>query len=372
MLIVFFICCLAVFLTYLGAKGQLKNGLGVAFFVLAAFFSIRYMYGNDYLGYLEFFKETAHFSSFGSFLDSYTSSGVFLLSEVGWGVLNYLFKPLGFPFLVAFLTIFEYYIYYKFIKTYVPKEYQWMAVFTLVLNPQILILQLSMMRQALAIVLLILTTHYLLSEKRFLAILCTVIAISVHKSALIVLPVFIVAFFYKHIGGLRLKKYLPFVLIAIYFILLMSKDYISGLFMLSFDNDVISNYSQYENRMESSEFSIGLGYLFTLIPFILLLRYLWIKRDNSSISLFVFFAAFGYALAPLSYVESLLDRLTFYFSVYTIVAIPFAYYALRDKVFRISLIGIYVLITVYSYYSFMTSPTWVKGFSTYHTLLDII
>ena len=372
MLIVFIVCCLAVFFTYLGAKGQLKNGLGIAFFVLTAFFSIRYMYGNDYMGYLEFFKEIAHFPSFGSFLDSYTSSKAFLLSEFGWGTLNYLFKPLGFPFLVAFLTIFEYIIYFKLIKTYVPKEYQWMAVYTLVLNPQILILQLSMMRQALAIVLLILTTHYILTEKRLLAILCAVIAISVHKSALIVLPVFILAFSYKQIGSLRLKKFLPIILIAIYVILLMSKDYISGLFMLSFDNDIVSNYSQYENRMESSEFSIGLGFLFTLIPFILLLRYLWIKKDNTSINLFVFFAALGYALAPLSYVESLLDRLIFYFSVFTIVAIPFAYYSLRDKVLRISLIGIYVLITVYSYYSFMTSPTWVKGFSTYHTLLDIL
>lgn len=371
MLIVLLISCLSVLIVYLYSKGLLKNGLEIAFILLAAFFSIRYKYGNDYVGYMDVFNDISRYSSFSILLSNYLSSDSLFLSEIGWAILNYLFKPFGFPCLVAFLTCFEYYIYYKFIKTYVPRQYQWMAVFTLVLNPQILLLQLSMMRQSLAIVLLIQGTHYLIKNKITYSIffaLCALCAVLVHKSALFVLPIFIAMAFYKYIG----RKIALIVVVGVYATLLLSRDYLSGLYALSFDNDLINNYAAYESRAESSDMSIGIGFFFSLIPFFLLLRYIWNTKEPTNIYLFVLLSALSYAMAPISFIESLLNRFVNYFSVYTIVSLPFAYYSVKDRTLRVGLIAIYALITLYSYYSFMTNPTWVKGFSTYHTILGII
>lgn len=368
MLIVLFISCLSVFIVYLYSKGLLKNGLEIAFILLAAFFSIRYKYGNDYVGYMDVFNDISKYSSFSVLLSNYLSSDSLFLSEIGWGILNYLYKPFGFPCLVAFLTCFEYYIYYKFIKTYVSRQYQWMAVFTLVLNPQILLLQLSMMRQALAIVLLIQGTHFIIKNKKAYLIVFALCAVLVHKSAIFVLPVFIAIAFYKYIG----RKIALIVVVGVYAALLLSRDYLSALYALSFDNDLVNNYAAYESRAESSDMSIGIGFFFSLIPFLLLLRYIWITKEPTGIYLLVLLSALSYAMAPISFIESLLNRFVNYFSVYTIVSLPFAYYSVKDRTFRVGLIAIYILITLYSYYSFMTNPTWIKGFSTYHTILGII
>ena len=71
MLIVLFISCLSVFIVYLYSKGLLKNGLEIAFILLAAFFSIRYKYGNDYVGYMDVFNDISKYSSFSVLLSNY-------------------------------------------------------------------------------------------------------------------------------------------------------------------------------------------------------------------------------------------------------------------------------------------------------------
>ena len=367
MLVVFIVSSISLLLAYLSSTGAFKKGLEYSFVIITVFFSIRYKYGSDYVGYMDVFNDISKYSSFKVLFNNYLSTDNVILSELGWGVLNYLFKPFGFPFFVACLTIFEYYIYYILVKKYVPKRCQWLAVFTFVLNPQILLLQLSMMRQALAIVLLILAVHLFIKEKRIYAVLCVICALLIHKSSIIVLPFFVVSFLYKYIGRLAFVF-----LIAIYFILIISKDYFSGIVALSFESEMINSYAAYESRVESTEMSIGLGFVFSLIPFFLLLRYIWLRKGDNTVNLFVFLGALSYALAPISYIDSLLYRLVNYFTVYTIVAIPFAYYAIKDLTIRYSLVVIYLPITLYSYYSFMMSPTWIKDFSTYHTILRII
>ena len=108
---------IALFFSWMTSVNTAKLGLKLAVFTLFVFLSIRYDYGNDYLHYLEIFKEITFYDKFS--LDNYARKG----NEVGWIFLNYLFKPLGFFWMQVFLAGFSCFILYRFIKKYVHQKY---------------------------------------------------------------------------------------------------------------------------------------------------------------------------------------------------------------------------------------------------------
>lgn len=63
--------------------------------------------------------------------------------------------------LVIVLTAFEISVYYWFIKKYIPKEWYWFAVFIYVFNPNFMLTQSSMMRQTLAMCIVLLSIPYI-------------------------------------------------------------------------------------------------------------------------------------------------------------------------------------------------------------------
>lgn len=369
MLIVFFVFCLAVIITYLGNRSSFKKGLEIAFVLLAMFFSVRYNYGNDYMNYWNLFQRYAECTSFRDLFDYFYSEDTLLLSEIGWGVINYLFKPLGFPCLVAALTFFELFIYYKMIKLYVSIEYQWLAVFILVFSPQLFLIQLSMLRQALAIVLVIYATHLFISKKMIPALICVLCSTFFHKSSLYVVPIFSLWFLYKKIG-----KYSSIFLVLTFIALYLSQEQLSDMYRSIFvmDNELVSAYSNYEARVESKGMTLGIGFLISYIPFFLLIRILWTGESNITTRFFSFFAALSFSLAPITYVESLLGRFVYYFMIFRIIGIPYAYFSIKNTNLRIPLLIILILISIYGYYSFMTSPTWTESYSSYHTIFDLL
>lgn len=369
MLIVFLVFCLAVIITYLGNRSASKKGLEYAFILLAVFFSIRYGYGNDYYGYLGRFEEYSRCSSISNLFSYFYSDDTLFLSEIGWGLINYMFKPLGFPLLVAFLTFFDFFIFYKIIKIYVPQKYQWLAVFVFVFTPQLLLIQLSMMRQTLAMVLVLYAIHLFFSRRKLPATICVLSAIIFHKSSLYVLPFFSLVFFFKYN---KIWKYSSIILVFLFIVLYLTHNQLSNLYALTLDNELVAEYSHYGARDESQEMKLGLGFLISYIPFILMIRYLWVEDTYKYIKIFIFFSALGFSLTPITYVESLLGRFIFYFLIFKIIGIPYSYYSVKKTIYRISLLIIFILLSVYSCYSFMTSPTWIKGYSTYHTIFEIL
>lgn len=67
--------------------------------------------------------------------------------------------------LVIVLTAFEISVYYWFIKKYIPKEWYWFAVFIYVFNPNFMLTQSSMMRQTLAMCIVLLSIPYIYKKR---------------------------------------------------------------------------------------------------------------------------------------------------------------------------------------------------------------
>lgn len=145
---------ICVFWAYLGRYRRLSWGFGAAMTILFVFLAIRYEWGNDYRQYID--KFTVYNS-----IDEFNYSDPNERWEVGWIFLYRIFKPFGFFSLVIVLTAFEISVYYWFIKKYIPKEWYWFAVFIYVFNPNFMLTQSSMMRQTLAMCIVLLSIPYI-------------------------------------------------------------------------------------------------------------------------------------------------------------------------------------------------------------------
>lgn len=155
---------ICVCLAYLGRYRRLSWGFGAAMTILFVFLAIRYEWGNDYRQYID------KFIVYNS-IDEFNYSDPNERWEVGWIFLYRIFKPFGFFSLVIVLTAFEISVYYWFIKKYIPKEWYWFAVFIYVFNPNFMLTQSSMMRQTLAMCIVLLSIPYIYKKKVIIAAL---------------------------------------------------------------------------------------------------------------------------------------------------------------------------------------------------------
>lgn len=158
MYIVIFVNTLAVLFSYLSKYNKFSYGFELAFFCLILFYGVRYNYGNDYISYWQMFDEIASYRSFVLFDDS-------VRIEPGWILLNKIFSRCGFPFLVFFLTIFQFLSIYYFIKRFVPINKRYIALFIYLFSFDLMLLELSMMRQTIAIFLTMYAVVFLLNQK---------------------------------------------------------------------------------------------------------------------------------------------------------------------------------------------------------------
>lgn len=134
----------------------------LAFVLLTAFLSLGYYWGNDVAKYEERFE---YYSNSGIALFDFSQYGFIALKEFGFVFINLLCKPIGFWGMRAVLFILENAILYYFIVKHVDRKWYWLAVFIYVFNPNFWVLSSSMMRQWLAICIVVLATDFLSRNK---------------------------------------------------------------------------------------------------------------------------------------------------------------------------------------------------------------
>ena len=183
MIVLLFAGCLAVFLAYYASRDEIPFGLELAFFVAAFVAAIHYNYGNDYISYAYDYKSiTNHDFNWSDFINK-----KIYRVESGWILLNFIFKPFGFPVLVAFLGCFQNFVFYLFVKRSVPKTWWAMALFIYMFSDCLWVLNMSMMRQGLAGTLFVLAwVVYDVNKKNFVwSFFLVFLAFSLHSSALV-------------------------------------------------------------------------------------------------------------------------------------------------------------------------------------------
>ena len=347
MYIVTLINFLVIILAYIARTKKFRWCLGFSLIVACAFFSIRYNYGNDYMSYL------TEFNSINSYCDIEVSD-----AEIGWTVLNRLFGPLGFNYLIAFLTVFQYFTLYWFIKRYVKPDFWYIIIAIYFLSASLNIVMISALRQALAMSILILSVPSILSRRWYFVVLFILISSLFHKSSLILLP------FVPFLGYLNAIK-------PRLFSVLMIASYVGIYVMMPFVEAQITSiidlyFSKYDVSLDiEDERSIGIGWVINIILFIFLI---WLQeRDPNNIFLKIWIVSFLFV--PLGSIIPIFARIRYYFILLGINGVLALYVNRKVNPLSYAMCLYYFMVLVYGYFSFFSNPIYAKAYSRYSTII---
>lgn len=342
---------LVVFFAALGSSKKRLLWLRFSFTLIFLFLALRYNYGNDYQAYLLLFN-------------SLNKPDIVLPYEYGWQVLNIIFKPFGFFAMVIFLSFINCIIYYRFIVKYVPASYYWLAVFIYVFWPPMMLVQLSSMRQTLALLLFIYSLKYLYSKKLIWYLLCIAVASQFHKSVIILLPLYLIV---RRDWKMSWKKVIAFILLFLLMFVVIDKigGYLSYAVGLFFDK-----YDAYFDE-GADELQSGYGFVYTVIVFIIIILFsLYQKNEDLFLSKL---SIVGHYIIPLSFIVLTAYRLRVYTQIFMIPIIPIIIRSISNekyinKIVKLMIMFSYVLYTLIAFYQFFNTEINIRPYGIYKTI----
>lgn len=378
MLVVVLTSLLAILLAYLGSQKGGK-GLEAAFAIVTFIGCIHYNYGNDYMNYYGIWKQINGMS----FPEIMWADNIY--GEKGWHIINWVFtfSENGFFLLVAFLQIVQNFIFYRFIKVYLPPKHHWFGILIYLMTTGLYLMNFSMMRQGLAGALFLAAFQILCPKStksgklgkhqwKFIRIalsfLIMYVATTFHTSAYICFPFLILCL-------LPLNNIKPF-LVAVVFIsamLLVFSDITSDAMDYFLGSDLLSIYE--ERFDENGTKSLGMGFVLNSVPYIVFLIFLW-KKVNTlrhEYRLLFVLALSGFIFAPVSVVTTeMIRRITMFFSSFSLVAIPISYCAIKNRLLRSGVLLIYFIMTIYQYLGFFFSETYSPHYLEFHSIFEVL
>lgn len=352
MYLVIVINIFSVFFAYLSRFRKFEDGLKISFILIFFFLALRFHFGNDYLAYLEGFKEINLYSTV-----NFTDDRNYF--EPGWILLNRIFGPVGFFGLVAFLALFNCIIYYYFIKKYIPVKYYWLAVFLYVFNPNFMLIHSSAMRQSVAIALFLFGLEFIFKKKLIAYFTTIFIASLFHTSALILAPVYF-------IGKINLRIDNVFMAVILSFFTLL---FFVGTSLQPLINEFINVYFVKYGRYEgNAEVGTGLGVFVYFLFFFFILFY---ERFQSQEKAALFkIAIVGFILIPLSLMIELITRVGLYFDPLTIVVYPIVLFCIQNVYMKVAFVSLLIFFHLLTFYIFFNSKIFEEYFSTYQTIFS--
>lgn len=354
MLIVTLINLIAVILVYISRNERYKFLFEVSIVLLICFYGIRYNYGNDYSAYLQMFNEINSYSSVTYSTDSH---GI----ERGWLFLNRLFAPSGFFPLVFLLTILQFTSIYILIKKYVNNNNRYLALFIYLFTSGLMLTMLSMMRQCLAMSLVLLSIPFIINKKFWFSIPLIYLAAQFHQSAymLLLLPISVL------LQKLRPKTYY-FSFIIIFILLFVSSNSLHNLMGYTIE----TYFEKYMYHFESDrnlQLGSGIGFMFSIVFFCAIV--LSDKHFDTDQSWFMKMTAISYMFIPLGFITPLIGRVGTYFSVLAPIGIPNFFKYSKGKFIPSAICALYLLNLLYTYFQFFYSDIFRHDYSQFHTIL---
>ena len=346
-------------LLFAWAKNELKldRGLVLSICTIFIFLSLRYDYGNDYLGYLNGFREINGYSNFS--LTNLSFKG----NEIGWVYLNYIFKPFGFFAMQIFLAGFSCLVLYRFIKKYVAPKYYWVALFIYIFQPYHMLVQSSAMRQAVVISLFLFAIDFLIEKKPFYFVSVILFGTLFHSTAYFLLPLVFLSFF-----KIQIKFNYIIIIVFLFFSLLI------------FNGEIFNSVQQFISLYFEKEYSgyveeiaegvpIGIGFMLNFIISIVMFYYT--QHQNSTWKIIIVnIIIISFLIIPLTFSLPLLTRINFYFTPLLMAAYPLALENIKEKRIRNGFMTLIILLTLYQFFYFFNSETWVKKFYEYKTIFS--
>ena len=366
MYIVIFCSLLAFFLTYLETKGKINNGMAWGFVIITFLGAIHYDYGNDYMNYYDIYQDITSLKfDFKQVLDGY------YYKQIGWTLLCWSFKPIGgFFTMVAVLNIVQNIIVYRFIRKNVKNNWIPLSVGIYLFSTSFYVLSFSMMRQMLVMVIFLGLWDLIKYKKWQIPFLILLLCSTIHSSSFILIPF---AFWgYLPIKSVRLLGIFYIVLLGI---LWLFHDVLNNIFVYAIGlNEDFEYYANYYDDDNNKGLRLGLGFILNLIPFCLSIFYMFSKSDNISeqSKKLVALSALSFLISPFAQVLQLVSRVGMYFSIYSIASIPFIYGNIKNSNIRIILVSLFIIIMMYSYSDFWSSPIFKRSYSEFHTIFHLL
>jgi len=341
-----------VFLAFIARHKRTEFWLKGSFILIFLFLALRYDYGNDYYNYLKIFQEINRVKTI-DFFDGYWRF------EPGWIFLCRLFRPLGFFAMTAALALFNCFVYYRFVKKYVPSRYYWLSVFCYVFNPAFMLVHSSAMRQSVAIAIFVFSIDYIYKKDILRYCLCVAIASLFHVSALILVPIYLLGLFnYKINKSMAVGIFSSFLVFFVF-----------GKTFLPYLNQFIGAFFvKYGLYKDGTEISTGLGLVLYSYFFILILYYE--RSQIAELSLIFKIAILSFFIIPLGLLISMIGRIGMYFQPFTMVVFPNILFDMRNKLFKNVTISILVLFSMYTFFMFFKSDVWKDSFGSYKTIFS--
>lgn len=350
-------------------------GLKLGFVIITVVAAIRYDYGSDFWSYYEVFNQITYAkSTFSQLMDLTTK-----VSDPGWNVFCYIFRPFGFSAMIAVISIITNICYYKLISNYVPIKYYSMAMFLYLFDWSIYPIQLSMLRQGLAICAFVFAYRYIELKKLLRAFIILLVAATIHKSVLIVMP-----FVFLHYMPERLIKHATFACLLLFVFFMIGTRYMSSLYEYFMVMDAFEGYSYAENNSDSQ---FGIKNTIHLLPRIATCLVLYTKKIKLSISkvdicsksylttiykpsYIMLLSCIGVIFMPFSSIAVLISRFAFYFNTFNIVAFPYLWDNIKNPIVKYVLAFLIILVLLVEYDQFFHSPIYKDMYYHYHTIFE--
>lgn len=350
----------AVFFAFLVKKG-FSYGLEVAMAILTLFTAFRYEWGTDMPSYLTMYNMFSE-SGYQFWEFSKISSICYRSNEVGWGVFNILCKPIGFFGMIILLATVENFIIYDTIKKYVSKNYYWLAIFLYTFNADLMVLGCSMIRQWLAMCIVLLAIRCVISGNPYKFIILIIFASVFHQSAILFLLLYFVRFVNKIFNYKNILIAIAFVL---FFVLISGKNLKKVMVSIIF-----SSYFDYEadDMAMNSGSTIGLIVMFVVLVLLFCLALTYKKQEEGQI--FCWMSCIYIIIVPLVSVIPLAGRLLFYPELFAMVSIPLSMKYLRDHIVKVVLITAVMLQQLYLYNIFFRADDYCLPYKEYRTILE--
>ena len=350
-----------VWIALLGRNNN-KNILRISFLILLIFAAIRYAYGNDYMVYyrVHTYIQNGNPSPFGK--------------EIFFTLLNQLCP--SFFLMVALTSIAYIYIVYRFMTDNLPSEYIWVGLFILLVNPYIFLMNLSTLRQSLAMLLFILAVGAAYKRNLWLYVLLIAVSAMFHKSSWILLPCYFIA------DPKPVKKlHVIIVMIAVFAMVFIFDIAKIAQYVVSWFND--ANYRHFATQ--DMQNTVRATLLTSVYFFYVLLNLPKLEGKALTYSKI-------YLLSPIlgifAYRMSMFTRFQMYFDIFSVVALPQIFIAVQkqglitvnrrnvlltfwDCINKYALPILLVLIYCLRYYSFFTNPEW-RSFFKYYTIFRVL
>ena len=355
--VVIIVNIIAVFFAFLESRKLFSKGLFMSFLIIFIFLAIRKDYGNDYIMYSDFYKLLSQnyvkFSNLKDYDDHF---------EIGWRYLNKIFSTIGFSF-NSFLIVLSFancFIFYKFIKKYVPQNYYWLAIFIYVFNPDFMLIHLSAIRQLLAILIIIYAIPLVYEKKYIKFIILVLFSTLFHTSALFALFLVLISLInWKY--SVRNTIILSVVYLSLFVVSAAVSDFMNSVVGLYFDR--YSVYSEGEGKVKT-----GLGFfvIFILIIFLLTSK----KNMSKDEQLLNNMTIFSLLMSVIGINLMMVYRLNMYYTPISIVTLPLMVHYTKDFFQKRLLILVLVFFYLYSFYNFFQSEIYGEFYEKYYTIFN--